>query len=272
MNSSPNASLRRCPAKSSPALFLGLVFVMLFPSSGDAEKVPDGTNLEVTLLVATGSRISQPGESVSATVIGPVVKNGQLLVPQGSTVSGSVENVDRLGFGLKHLTSAIAYRFNSVRLPSGENIPISAKVVQVEAAKEKVDSKGIISGIYPTANISSSLVSSVIPIMCLEPHFGLPFMGIKVLIARSPDPEIFYPPGTELVLGLTAEADFPAGSAPLNRVASLSSDDMNDAQRIVSELPEQRTNNGRNHPSDLVNVLFLGTHDSIDRAFHAAGW
>lgn len=27
-----------------------------------------------------------------------------------------------------------------------------------------------------------------------------------------------------------------------------------------------------NHPSDFVNVLFLGSREDIDRAFHAAGW
>jgi hypothetical protein len=26
------------------------------------------------------------------------------------------------------------------------------------------------------------------------------------------------------------------------------------------------------HPSDLVNLLFLGSREEMDRAFHAAGW
>jgi LssY C-terminus len=101
-------------------------------------------------------------------------------------------------------------------------------------------------------------------------------LGIKFLIARSPDPEIYFPAGTELILQLTAEADIPAPFHAANREASniapLSAAELANAQRVLASLPQQRTDRGHNHPSDLVNILFLGSRESINRVFQAAGW
>jgi hypothetical protein len=144
--------------------------------------------------------------------------------------------------------------------------------MQVETAKERVKADGLVTGIYPTANLSSSLMSYLFPLAWVEPHFGLPFLGIKVVIARSPDPEIYFPAGTEFVLRLNADAAIPHSVGEASQIAELSTADLADVKRVLAELPEQHTNRGRNHPSDLVNVMFLGDHEAINRAFHAAGW
>jgi LssY C-terminus len=47
---------------------------------------------------------------------------------------------------------------------------------------------------------------------------------------------------------------------------------MVDVHRIIAKVPPQRTGKGHSNPSDLVNILFLGSGESISRAFHAAGW
>jgi hypothetical protein len=44
------------------------------------------------------------------------------------------------------------------------------------------------------------------------------------------------------------------------------------AEKLISEFPEQRTNRWPHQPSDLINILFLGNRDEINRAFRAAGW
>ena len=253
-------------------LLVSIATLSLVPFSTTAATLAAGTHLEVRFSTPTGSRISHPGDPVESTVIAPVFEDGRLLIPQGAVVSGMVVGVERLGLGLKHLTAGIKYRFNTVRLPNGRAIPIEARVARVETAKERVTAEGVVSGIYPTANVSSSASFYVLPLLCIDPEFGLPMLGIKFLIARSPDPEIFFPAGTEIILRVTAEADIPAPGVLKDDVAPFSASEMNEARRVLAELPQQRTDRGGNHPSDSINILLLGKRDAINRAFQAAGW
>jgi hypothetical protein len=238
----------------------------------NAEEIAGGTDLEVRLSTPTGSRMSHPGDRIEAVVIAPIVINGRLVVPQGATVSGTVEKVERLGLGMKHLTAEISYGFNTLRMPDGATVPIEASVADVETAKERVNAQGMVGGIYPTANLSSSIALYTLRLLCVDPDLGVPMLGIKFLIARSPDPEIYFPAGTEMVLQLGAAVDVPIDGVSHDRIASLSAAELADARRVVSELPRQRADSGPNRPSDLINILFLGSRDSISRAFHAAGW
>lgn len=257
--------------RNPAALILIAVLIAASPTAS-AEMLQAGASLEARMATASGSRISHPGDPVKATVIAPVFSGGELMIPQGAMVSGVVEKVDRLGFGLKHLTAGIEYRFDAVQLPDGAAIPIEARAVRVETAKERVNPRGMIGGIYPTANISSTVGFYMLPLLCADPEFGVPVLGIKFLVARSPDPEIYFPAGTEMVLQLAADAYISHPGVPRDRIPPLSAEKIAEAQRILEQLPQQRTTSGHNHPSDLVNILFLGGQEPIDKAFHAAGW
>ena len=68
--------------------------------------LPAGTTLEARLSTPTGSRLSHTGDQVEGRTIAPVGLRGQILVPQGSRLFGSVESVKRFGLGLKQITAA----------------------------------------------------------------------------------------------------------------------------------------------------------------------
>ncbi len=261
-----------CLKRGLAILLVCGVMASLIPTSRAAEILAAGTRLEVRLSLPTGSRISHPGDPIKALVIAPVFESGRLLVPQGAIISGTIQSVYRVGLGLKRLTSGIEYRFDTMELPAGKPIPIEARVVEVETAKERVNAEGLIGGISPTANLSSSVAFYTLPLLCLDPALGVPLWGVKVLIARSPDPEIYFPAGTELILQLTGETDIPSFRTMPDAIEPLTGTDMARADRILAELPQQRTERLGNHPSDWVNMLFLGSRESIDRAFQAAGW
>ncbi|MFL6351083.1 MAG: LssY C-terminal domain-containing protein [Bryobacteraceae bacterium] len=254
------------------ALLVSVGTLILVPSCMRGEVLAAGTRFEARLSTPTGSRISHPGDPIEATIIAPVLAGGRLAIPQGAIVSGLVQQVERLGLGVKHLTSGIEYRFDTVHLPDGTRIAVQAHVVQVETAKERVNDQGVVGGIYPTANLSSTAAFYVLPLLYLDPEFGVPLLGIKSLIARSPDPEIYFPPGTEMILQLTAAAHVNSPGALHNDIAPLSAAEMAGSNEVLAKFPQQRTDRGRNHPSDLINILFLGTRDSLNRAFQAAGW
>jgi hypothetical protein len=59
--------------------------------------VPAGTELTVRLGQTVGSKISQPGQSFSATLARAAAVNGQLAIPPGTTASGTVVDAKALG-------------------------------------------------------------------------------------------------------------------------------------------------------------------------------
>jgi hypothetical protein len=61
----------------------------------------------------------------------------RLLSPAGTILAGQVEAVQRVGLGIVHETSAIALEFN-VTLPDSTVYPISARVIEVDNARERV--------------------------------------------------------------------------------------------------------------------------------------
>ena len=232
--------------------------------------LPQGSNLEVRLQTATGSRISHSGDPVKAVVIAPVFDDDRLIIPQGSTISGIVNAVDRLGLGIVHRTARISYRFDSLEFPNGSRISLNARTAEVETARERVGSGGEIRGINPNVSLSSG-ASILISALMADVQFAVPALGVKFLIARSPDPEIYFPAGTELILEMTADASI-ASFSDSNFVPPIRKEDGLVVEKLLAALPAQQTILGRNRPSDLVNVLLLGTHTQIERAFRAAGW
>jgi hypothetical protein len=249
-----------------------LSFVSLNGSLRAEITLPAGTKLEVRLTSPLGSRISHAGDPVEAVLIAPVLNpEGKLLIAPGATVTGVVERVDRLGLGLKHLTASIRLHFRQLQFQNGETASLNGRVEEVETAREQVSATGNIGGINPTANFSTGM-SFLATRLMFEPYTAAPALAIKFLTARSPDAEIYYAAGTELIVQLKTQA---AMDAPVERQAgihALSADEVASVQRLLQNLPEQQTNRGGNHPSDLVNVLFLGDREELQKTFHAAGW
>lgn len=249
--------------------YLVLGSVAISQVAGD--ELVAGTTLEARLSNPTGSRISHRGDPVEATIIAPVFMHGRLIIPQGAILSGFVASVQRVGLGVKHTVAHIAYCFQTLQLPDGEITPVETRLIEVETAKERVNADGTVGGIHPVANFSSSVSLYGSPFLYVAPEVALPIMGIKSLIARSPDAEIYFPTGTEIVLRLTAPAEIRASKIGEENLSSLSPEEVAKARQLIDSSPPQ-TQNGQHRPSDLVNLMFLGSRQQIDRAFRAAGW
>jgi hypothetical protein len=232
--------------------------------------LPAGTTFGVRLSTPTGSRISRVGDQVEGSTIAPIAFRGQILVPQGSRLIGSVDSVKRFGLGLKQVTARIHYQFHTLRLLNGDTIPIQTELIEVETAKERVDVDGTVRGIHPAASLSSSLALFTVPLLFLAPTVGAPVWGVKSMIAPSANPEIYFPPGTELILRLTAPIQVPSSPEKPVGITSFSPDEIDEVHHLLNG-SEPRARMGT-HPSDIVNLLFLGSRAEMDRAFHAAGW
>jgi LssY C-terminus len=245
--------------------------MLLFSLSLSAQDLPAGTALEARLSEATGSRISHRGDAIEATIIAPASVQGRILVPQGSKLLGSIATATAIGFGLKHSTASIAYSFNIIRLPSGAEVPVNAQLAEVETAKERVDNLGTVRGIHPIASLSSVWTYCAVPLVVIDPPIGVPVWGVKFLVAPSPNPEIDFPAGTEVILLLTAPLTLPAYNPDVSMpIKSFSRSDLSDIEHLLKNSAQRAYIGSR--ASDIVNVLLIGSPDQMDRAFHASGW
>jgi len=246
-----------------------LLFLVSFSVLG--QELPSGTIIEARFSSPSGSSISHRGDAVTATVIAPVTLGGRIVIPQGSTLNGSVETVEPVGLGLKRLTAAIKFHFDTLHSGFGEAAPLSARVFQIETAREHVDHTGVVRGIHPTANLSTGLQFYTMPFLYMTPGLGAWFWGTKELVARSPDSEIYFPAGTEFLLQLTSPLSLHAPLSEPPRIPSVATAELASLRGTVDDSSTQRCKMGK-RTSDLVNIVFLGAHDQIQRAFEAAGW
>jgi hypothetical protein len=112
-----------------------ILILLSFPLC--AQDLPAGTTLEARLSTPTGSRMSHAGDQVEGRTIAPIGFRGQILIPQGSRLFGSIESVKRFGLGLRQITARIHFQFHTLRLPNGDTIPIQTELLEVETAKER---------------------------------------------------------------------------------------------------------------------------------------
>jgi len=236
-----------------------------------AQSLPAGTVLEARLSSATGSRTSQSGDLIEATIIAPVSVHGRILVPQGSRLLGSITNATAIGLGLKHSTASISYSFHTLLLPGVAAIPVNAQLIEVDTAKEQVGDHGTVNGIHPIVSLSSGAAYFVVPLLLAEPTIGAAIWIMKTIIAPSANPEIHFPAGTEFILRLSTAVRLPGPKTDFPVPAqSFSPGDLTDIEEFLRNSAHRAQMGGQ--PSDIINVLFLGTRSQMDRAFRASGW
>jgi hypothetical protein len=88
--------------------------------------VPAGTDLVVSLGQALGSKLSQTGQSFIATTAQPVTIDGQLAIPKGSTVNGTVVTAKEKG-KIKG-EGQLSLTLRSVTI-NGQNYPIKTETL-----------------------------------------------------------------------------------------------------------------------------------------------
>jgi hypothetical protein len=92
-----------------------------------ARSVEVGTTLSVRLLDSLGSQTSEPGDSFRGSVAEPVTVGGDIAIPAGAVVEGTVETVERPRSRTDR-SSRLVLAFRSVSI-DGESFPLDATVV-----------------------------------------------------------------------------------------------------------------------------------------------
>lgn len=239
---------------------------------------PAGAPLRVRLTTTVGSWSSTAGTPVQAVLIAPLLIDGRTTIPAGCMLSGKIKSVTRVGLGIRHERASLGLEFSQLTLPGGKTIPLSARLTQVDNGRERVEKNGLIEGVRATNSISYRVSGYIKTALLWHFHAELAEWFIKSLVVQLPESEIYYPAGTELTLRLTRQLDSvtAADTAPEgNQIAAgdtLSAADLEDLRGLVADMPVRADDPETGRPSDLTNVLLIGSKAQIASAFQAAGW
>jgi hypothetical protein len=237
-------------------------------STCPAAELPAGLKIEVRLQTRLASNTAKPGNKVQAMVISPVLIGGQMIIPPGSTLTGKVkaarpaqEGEDRALLGLE---------FGELRVPGQKPVKIEARVEAVDNARETIDKDGQIVGIQASETLSSQIDKGIEKLNERAAGLAGILQAAKAAIVKPADPEITYDQGVEMTLQLakSVRAGPAAGSiggvAPIPNEAALIDLVTRQPFRTVAQKPPQ--------PSDITNLMFIGSQQQLEAAFDAAGW
>ena len=231
--------------------------------------VPEGTPLSIRLASALSSQHSKPGEQVRATLIAPVVVEGEELIPAGFQVQGAVQNPTPDHKKLNHAVLWIG--FGDLVGKGNRSVSFRARVLSVDNGREPVDSEGMIHGLRPLPRRPTQIEDLLLLAAYAHPAILASAELGRFIVSEEEKPRITYTPGVELWLSLTAPLrgvtlpppEIVRSAAPLVASPALNA--------FVSGLP-LRTETPAGTPSDLINVVFLGSKERLLDTFELAGW
>jgi opacity protein-like surface antigen len=234
--------------------------------------IPAANRLSVRLLQPLSSRTATEGMPVKAVLITPGVSDTAILLPQGSEFDGSVVSAHGVGWGIKHETAALTVRFNEIRLPNGRTLPIAAHVFEVENAREHVTEDGKIQGVRATGTFGHSAEKKVAAVVQIDPIAYVYTATSGPAVLGFAESEILYNAGSEMILEFDQPVITSQQYPPPVPSVQLSGQQDEQLNAIVRDLSYRTRTQGSNKPSDLTNLIFIGSPSAIRRAFEAAGW
>src|SRR5580658_6484351 len=235
-----------------------LLSVLLSIAALTTRPLPQGTQLHIRLTTTVGSYASVPGSPVSAVLIAPVMVDGETVLEAGSTLTGKVKSVTRVGFGLRHETAGLDLEFSRITPPDGETIPLSLQVADVDNGRERVTRDGRIQGVRSTGSLCYRVSGYIRMALQWEIHAELAEWVIRSLIMELPEPEIYYPAGVELTLTLTQPLSLNVPlAAPVNfgrqAASQLTDDQREELAHDVAAMPYRTQSPRSGRSADVTN-------------------
>jgi hypothetical protein len=234
--------------------------------------VPAGTRFVVRLLQPLSSRTAKEGMAIKAVLITPIVVDGEILIPAGSAIEGTVAKANGVGWGFKHETASLTIDWNRATLADGRTLPITARVFQVENAQEAVNANGKIQGIRSTGTPGHSVENGVLTFAGIDPIAYIFAASAGSAVLGFAEPEILYNASTELILEYTKPLITSQAYPPSVNPSATTTAERQQLQSFVKTIPFRTRTKGSNKVSDLTNLIFIGSPDALHRAFTAAGW
>ncbi|MEO8369207.1 MAG: LssY C-terminal domain-containing protein [Candidatus Solibacter sp.] len=233
-----------------------------------ALQLPAGTELQVRLKTQIATATAKGEDKVEAVVISPVMADGEFVIPAGALVRGTVVKAVQSAKGDER--SSLTLAFTELEI-EGAKSKLAVRVTEVENAREKVDSEGQILGMLAGETISGRLDEGLSKLAERAAGFAGILGTVKGAVLKAPESDITYEPGVELVLALTAPLELKAsGPGPAAKLKPISDEDS--LVKLVTSQPFQTMAERPSKPSDVTNLMLIGTLEQVQQAFKEAGW
>lgn len=230
-------------------------------------EIPAGTQIEIRLTSKIGSKISKAKDAVEAVVIAPVLDGEQIAIPSGTVVTGQVKSV-------KSPTTAqeraeLELEFIGLRDSAGDKTNIDVTLVAVDNARESVDDKGKIVGILASETWSAKLDNSLSNLSSRLGKLADILGAAKKSVIKPTDPDILFESGVEMSLKLSKPLSWKSKVAAITVGAIEPAVEL---ATLVNAQPFQTVAEKPPKPSDITNVMYIGSKEKVETAFTAAGW
>ena len=245
-----------------------LPLLLIIPTCAIAASVelPAGTQIQIRLTTIIDGSTGKPNDPFEAVVLAPVLVDGRSVVAQGAKVSGIVKEAKPSAQANEQ--SIVTLQFVDLNDSHSAKANLAAKVVEVDNARETVDSQGQIVGIMASQTASARLDQGINKVSQRFPGLGDLLGAAKGAIVKEADPSIHYEPGVEMTIELTKSLRWDVRDAQDVKAISPASE----LNAIVARQPFQTMAASPPRPSDITNLLFIGTREAIESAFKEAGW
>jgi hypothetical protein len=255
----------------TPALLFTLAVCSAFAAPSGELTIPAGTEIQLRLTKEVSSE-KVSGQPVSAVVIAPVLVNGSVTIGFGSELSGTTADAhpDQPGAnGTEEKPATLRLVLTTIRGKDGPSKPISCVVEGIDNARESIDQSGLVTGIKASQTFSALADQGVTKLSSKYGELGQMISGIKSASVKEADPSIDYKPGVEFTVKLTkaltwapsASPNTPGNITPLDALTAL-----------VIQQPYRTAALKPPSPSDMTNLMFIGTKEVVEAAFKEAGW
>ena len=232
-------------------------------------QVPNGAEIQVRLKSKVSTQTSKPTDPVEVVVIAPVMVGGQFAIPAGAVVRGTVEKASQSAKGDER--SVLVLAFTELEM-DGAKMKVAARVSAVENARESVDEQGQITGIIASETISGELDAGLNKLADKASGFAGILSQMKSAVLKAPENDVTYDSGVDLTLKLTAPLDLkgPSGPGPAAKLVPIGDED--GLAALVGRQAFQTWAQKPSKPSDITNIMLVGTQEQVQQAFAAAGW
>lgn len=171
--------------------------------------VPAETLIKARMLTGMHTLVSHVNDPIAAEITQPVYISGQLALPTGTLFDGHITAVQAPG-RMRH-AGKIAFRFDNVTLPSGQQMPVSAVISSLEHAqgvKGELDSEGhlegrrksswksFLTGFLTVGGLTTAkiAIASSAALTAAAPASAAAFLGYEIFLMRGGNVNV--PPNT----------------------------------------------------------------------------
>jgi hypothetical protein len=247
-----------------------LLFASLLAAPLFAVQIPAGAELSVRLADKVSSEAKTQPPAVHAILIAPVILNGGVAVAAGAKLTGTVKQAKA---ATEKEPAQLQLVFTDLA-DGAEHTKIAAVVSSLDNAREAIDDQGLITGITPNETFSARLDQGIAKLQSNDKLAGLAGLiaGTKqALNIQDANPNIDYDPGAEFILRLTQPFEWRAADhGPTSNLQPFPNETA--LIDLVNSQPFRTLTDRTERPSDMTNLMFLGTEDALRAAFEKAGW